>query len=83
METLPGAEVLTAYSDLVVCVVEESQRFSIYFLQSHLTSAIFAAPDSQLSDGVIFLWLLRAGVFPDRRIPRKTLIDLLMRMDSG
>ena len=52
-------------------------------MQSHLAATMFLAPGSRLSDGVMQLCLVREGMCPGSSVPRRTVIDFLLSVDTG
>jgi len=51
--------------------------------QSYIADRILLSPWSKLHDGVMFLFTIRRGSFPNRRIQKSTIAQFLLKMESG
>lgn len=51
--------------------------------QSHITSSLQCSPWSRLADGVMFLFTIRRGSFPNKKIQKATIAQFLLKMDKG
>merc|ERR1711971_1230194 len=51
--------------------------------QSYIASGIFFSPWSKLNDEVMFLFTIRRGSFPNRKVQKSTIAQFLLKMESG
>merc|ERR1711953_35725 len=51
--------------------------------QSYIASGIFFSPWSKLNDEVMFLFTIRRGSFPNRKVQKATIAQFLLKMESG
>merc|ERR1712172_94261 len=50
--------------------------------QSYIASGIFFSPWSKLNDEVMFLFTIRRGSFPNRKVQKSTIAQFLLKMES-
>jgi len=51
--------------------------------QSHITSSLLFSPYSHLADGLMFLFTIRKGSFPNKKIQKSTIAQFLLKMEKG
>jgi len=60
-------------------------NFALFYaiFQSHMTGTMFMAPSSRLNDGVMYLCMIREEMFENKKIPKKTILEFIMKMETG